>query len=44
MPKSTVFLGERWGEGVLDIREGQRCQNRPFFFGRVLDIREGQLS
>ena len=20
--------------GVLDIREGQRCQNRPFFLGR----------
>ena len=36
------------GRGVLDIREGQRCQNRPFFFffffggGGVLDIREGQ--
>ena len=30
MPKSTVFF---WGDGgLLDIREGQRCQNRPFFF------------
>ena len=31
MPKSTVFLGG--AGGVLDIREGQRCQNRPFLGG-----------
>ena len=26
------FLGGGRGGGVLDMREGQRCQNRPFFF------------
>ena len=30
VPKSTFFVGE---EGLLDIREGQRCQNRPFLLG-----------
>ena len=34
----------REGGGLLDIWEGQRCQNRPFFLGErgLLDIREGQ--